>query len=271
MTEIVQIVDQMQSLPYVQAIFVKAELDEVAAYYRGMACHMLKDPDLPPGYELQGEAAGIKQLFGPETSMVDGSLYEGPKINWPNYDWLPERFPLRGFARLSQVGSNPAYVMVENYCNIYWPYLDNTLHDWSGAEVYRIWSAIGLNPCCKTPERIVHTNCFPDNGFSYFGKDGRRDVSATKDYDRYIFTNNGPHRPFENLGYYKKRLVRDRVNRKIMCEYMLALGIDPVSTFVDRDLLNPILFTSDHEGQECSVYVSECERYEEFQRKQFLL
>ena len=44
--------------------------------------------------------------------------------------------------------------------------------------------------------------------------------------DRWTFIQQGHPLPFENIDYYNKRRMKDRINFEIIKEYLLKLGID---------------------------------------------
>ena len=50
-------------------------------------------------------------------------------------------------------------------------------------------------------------------------------IQAYKE-DRWIFYEEGKPLSFENLDYYKRRRIIDRLNNNIIKEYMIRLGID---------------------------------------------
>lgn len=50
-------------------------------------------------------------------------------------------------------------------------------------------------------------------------------IQAYKE-DRWIFYEEGKPLSFENLDYYKRRRITDRLNNNIIKEYMIRLGID---------------------------------------------
>ncbi len=76
------------------------------------------------------------------------------------------------------------------------------------------------------------------NGFSYTDcstpKSTDRVVYAMRD-PRWIFCNQGEPCFFEDLGNYKKRGIKDRLNKEIIISYCCKLGIK----VTERDFLNP--------------------------------
>ena len=71
-----------------------------------------------------------------------------------------------------------------------------------------------------------HWDCLRILGF-YFSNSNleERLIQAYKE-DRWIFYEEGKPLSFENLDYYKRRRITDRLNNNIIREYMIQLGID---------------------------------------------
>jgi len=201
-------------------------------------------------YEISGHAAQIANSFGPDTHR------------YPPFTWLENHFSLRGSHRISIVKSNQRFVFVETYCNLAWPYLEDTLRDWTGMNTYKFYSIEGPNPMLETPEYLELPTFFPSNGFWSYYKGAQRYLGVTKEALRWNYFQDGQITPFEQPEHYTKRRRSDRMNREIVVEYMLALGIDPFSVFERRELEKPILFTSDHVGQTVDLYEAERQRYE---------
>lgn len=83
----------------------------------------------------------------------------------------------------------------------------------------------------KTPFRwigCVVDDCPPCPGylFNYCQGNIRRNLAAIKEGRGWVFHALGPVQPFEDLECYKRRLVKDRLNRQIITEYMRRLGAD---------------------------------------------
>ena len=58
------------------------------------------------------------------------------------------------------------------------------------------------------------------------GKTIRTVFGFTGDYNRMEFVNSGNPLPFENVEYYKKRRITDRINKNILIEYAEKIGFD---------------------------------------------
>lgn len=71
---------------------------------------------------------------------------------------------------------------------------------------------------------------YPANSFQYY-KDGisKRYVRAMKDWNRWEFFQSGEIMEFENPLYYKKRKIKNRLNKTILTEYLSKIGIDVTS------------------------------------------
>ncbi|MBO6252908.1 MAG: hypothetical protein ILA39_04400 [Bacteroidaceae bacterium] len=66
----------------------------------------------------------------------------------------------------------------------------------------------------------------PEFLFHYGGTDGReRDILTYKD-PRWVFYEEGEPLDFEDLDLYKNRLIRDRLNDKILIKYIERMGVD---------------------------------------------
>ena len=68
---------------------------------------------------------------------------------------------------------------------------------------------------------------WPVWSFEYFleGKEVRV-IQVLKDDPSWEFYERGDILPFENLGYYKRRIIKERFNKDILIEYMKAVGWD---------------------------------------------
>lgn len=99
------------------------------------------------------------------------------------------------------------------------------LHDgWHGV-------ALTVSEQTNTPAMIVCMTTpddeYPSWSFSLYERgEMRRHVQAFLDSDAWKFHTHGDPMPFENLDYYRRRRIRDRLSREILAEYLLALGWD---------------------------------------------
>lgn len=67
---------------------------------------------------------------------------------------------------------------------------------------------------------------YPKNSFDYTKANGENRVVMALKEDRWTFIQQGHPLPFENIDYYNKRRMKDRINFEIIKEYLLKLGID---------------------------------------------
>ncbi|MHA3916458.1 hypothetical protein [Halovulum sp. GXIMD14793] len=251
--------EPLPDIPVISVIFVRTTFDEVASYYRGELLSAQESDPEREFYELRDEAAKIELGFGPDTDLchIDKRMAEA--------------YSLRGSVRVSIVRSNPSLVMVEQRANVVLPFEDQRLHQWTGCGVFQFWSTIGEDPLKKLAPKLFHLGPIPENGFSYIDKNTGRHVCAYQDNTKAVYNSSGEPLDFERPSNYKKRRKLDRVNRELIFEYMSAIGVDPVATFLRRELDSPILFSSDHGGTPVTRYVKERDRYIEYCREQNLL
>jgi len=74
--------------------------------------------------------------------------------------------------------------------------------------------------------RIYKDPHYPGCFFDYYADHRRirRRLMASKDEAGWDFAQEGPVQSFENPAHYTKRMVRDRLNREIITEYLEKLG-----------------------------------------------
>lgn len=243
--------DTIASHPCLSGIFIESTIEEVASYFRGEAANVVYRGN-GPLYEVHGDEANVADYFGPDSHL------------YPTIEWLEDYFLLRGSHRVSVVSSNPEFVFVETFCNSSWPYLAQTLHEWTAKTVLEISSSEGPNEMLQTPVKLHHPVVFPESMFQMWHQSLQRSVIVSKESNRWSFRQTGDALPFENLNYYQSKRKVDRLNRAILFEYIASLGIDPFDVFIDRNLEKPILFTSDHVGQNVKIFESERRQYVEF-------
>lgn len=240
--------------------FVEAELDEVAAYIRGEATGAYEngvadgDPRPMRVYELHGTDAGIDRRFGPEADYL-GRL--------PGYDFLETTFPLRGWRRISRVRSNPRFVMWENHLDDIQIQTEYNLQYWTGGTVYRVFSQIAPYPLDPAQAAWLSVNyAAPGHIIKMLQADRMRSVSyGQHSAGRKSFWQKGAPWGFEDVARYAARPPRDRLTRNVICGYLDHLEIDPEATFERRELDDPILFTTDHEGTPAWTHPDEALRY----------
>ncbi|MCR5395036.1 MAG: hypothetical protein K6E86_06565 [Bacteroidales bacterium] len=82
-------------------------------------------------------------------------------------------------------------------------------------------SLIRISMSVKTPnepERLFW--------FQYISPDGKERVVYALREDRWIFYEEGEPLPFENLDYYKRRMIKERIGNDVIIEYLSKLGVN---------------------------------------------
>jgi hypothetical protein len=74
--------------------------------------------------------------------------------------------------------------------------------------------------------RIYNDIDYPGCFFDYYAdhRKTQRRLMACKDEKGWEFVHRGPVQFFENVAYYSKRMIKDRLNREIITEYLEKLG-----------------------------------------------
>lgn len=240
--------EPLPEIPWLDGAFVRSDLETVAARFRGELASVAHNEGTGQ-YEVSGTAARIDiHPFGPE---LDSPM--PPEAA----DRIAAQFPLRGFARVSRVRCAPDWVFVEGPMGVAVDQL--VLDDLVGAPCLAIWS--GLFSAPYFPSAGAGTAM---DGFSYHA-DGAAVRSVEYCADASLrgkrFTTWGAVQSFETPAHYKARATADRMTRAILFDCLAALGLDAVSVFARRELDDPLLYTSDHPGLSCHVYVADRRRY----------
>ena len=76
--------------------------------------------------------------------------------------------------------------------------------------------------------------------FQYIKPNGEERLIYANKEDRWIFYEEGEPLPFENKEYYKRRLIKDRLNNDIIVEYLSKMGINLLD--IDKDVANCMTF-----------------------------
>ena len=255
--------DRLPDVPRIHCYLVEAELEDVLGYCRGEATASRlsdeADPVESPYYkfseihELTGEAAGIDRPFAPETSYL---------AQFPRFASLSS-YPLRGWRRVSQVRSNPRFVLWEGHFDSVRPMLETELQVWTGGACYLFFSQIAPYPGDQELLDCLHIN-FPAGAHGLIACDAermRKVVYSPTESGRKRFWQKGPTWGFEDTEAYETLPPRHRLTRNRLCTYLERLGVDPEATFGRRELDNPVLFTTDHEGVSASRFPDLAERY----------
>jgi hypothetical protein len=91
---------------------------------------------------------------------------------------------------------------------------------------HTIWSLSRRSPYRWINIRIYDGDAYPGCFFDFYADCRKvlRRLMACKDEDGWEFGQEGPVQPFEEPDYYRRRLIRDRLNREIITKYMEKLG-----------------------------------------------
>lgn len=92
----------------------------------------------------------------------------------------------------------------------------------------------GLNSLCELLRKrlrsvLIHLKIsIPEdmNWFLYIDSEGKERIVYSLKEDRWVFCNLGEPLSFENVDYYKHRIIKKRMNFDIISEYLLKQGID---------------------------------------------
>lgn len=133
-------------------------------------------------------------------------------------------------------------ISLENYFN---PKLGNTLvqFSWWTSEIYPNMvflssnASDGLQTGCYSFHNALKCTCIrcsissnndsnPLMFFEYIKPNGLNRVIMALKEERWTFFEQGEPLPFENIEYYSKRRIKDRINFTIIKEYLLKMGID---------------------------------------------
>ena len=72
--------------------------------------------------------------------------------------------------------------------------------------------------------------------FQYISHDGKERIIYALEEDRWVFYEEGEPLSFENTDYYKRRIIKKRINNEIILEYLSKCGINlfDIDTDVDQ-------------------------------------
>lgn len=62
--------------------------------------------------------------------------------------------------------------------------------------------------------------------FQYISPEGKERLVYALREDRWIFYEEGEPLPFENLDYYKRRMIKERIGNDVIIEYLSKLGVN---------------------------------------------
>ncbi|MCA9063222.1 MAG: hypothetical protein KDA96_09185 [Planctomycetaceae bacterium] len=107
--------------------------------------------------------------------------------------------------------------------------------NWSSGGIHQVEAFSRREGCCWDATHVLITNEplpeYPGFRFQHIPAGSRpsgwRELSVILDEPkRWYFGDSGPRLPFENPQYYRRRRIRDRINKDVIMEYMNALGWD---------------------------------------------
>lgn len=94
----------------------------------------------------------------------------------------------------------------------------------------------GLANVCRNIQKHLRCNAImcalsnetenPFFKFHYFNSNLQERLLQAYKEDKWVFYEEGTPLPFENLDYYKNRLIKNRLNNSIIKEYLLKTGVD---------------------------------------------
>lgn len=253
--------DRLPDVPRIFVCLVEADIEDVVAYCRGeaSATRLGAEQDDEPSdyykfaeiYELHGDAAQVDQTFGPELSY----LGQFPHLTGLN------AYPLRGWRRVSRLRSNPRFVLWEESLDTVGPQDHYNLQFWTGGRVIRVLSQISDYPMDDNIALHLGINFEPpEHSFTILDENRQRSVSYGGG-DKKTFWQKGDPWGFEDVGAYRTEPPRKRIGRDRICHYLEKFEIDPEATFERRELDDPVLFTTDHEGVSATIYPELADRY----------
>ena len=283
---------RLSKLPVFGVTFIEWPLEEVFEFFvaRSVASNAESDGSdlrfeaLTRYHVLFGEEAHITQELGSIDTIIM-RLYHGE-----NSDVYPMRsdeksYNVYGGTRIARVASNPKWTLIEMPFRqrLMW-YIPRDLAIYSGRPVISLRSHLSWQQDAQGPfhPKGEARPAFFHDMHVKFGLEGRRYLVAAAEerFDPprsraeymsdappkniklvYSFDNEGKPLDFEEPEHYKKRLIKDRFNRNILCHYLDKLGIDPERTLIERDLTEPVLFTFGPAGTPVKEFPHDIERY----------
>jgi hypothetical protein len=140
------------------------------------------------------------------------------------------------------------YFVKESNGSLQWPYLDRAVSGnparivfWEPQDRPGVTALMGINhdglnhSVFRLSEDSSHTwvnvriyddPVYPGCFFDFYAdrRSTERRLLATTNERGWDFAEKGPVQPFENRAYYSRRLIKDRLNRQIITEYLDKLG-----------------------------------------------
>lgn len=239
-------------------VFIEADIEQVASYFRGLLLMRNYNAEHGCGLDVRSYRIlrGADAKFGEDVGQIE-------QYRYLRHDWARNFYAVWGEARIARVSSSPNLVVVEFGGGIPPSQQFVEMNKFLQCPILEIQSWIGLdkryvNLFQPAPE-IVKEESFI-HSFQYHGE-RHRFVSALREGTRYKFDQSGTPLPFENPDHYTRRLIKDRLNRDIIVEYMEALGVDTEGVFLRGEVEDVMLFTEGDAGEDFSDRTDDLERY----------
>ncbi|MBD3678167.1 MAG: hypothetical protein HUJ27_07175 [Rhodobacteraceae bacterium] len=232
-------------LPRLEILIVEAEYEDVIKFYDGYF----------DGWNARPVDDYFPYLIQPFIKREGIDLFRTPAIAYvhqryfkANPEWT-KGFPF-GAVRVSKpVGTSGLTVIEGPEANIHCVFGSLEIHRDAGLRTMEFRSDIAF-PDGDPQKAFYNSMSVFDPSLHSIWNPGRA-IEAWLDYDnqaegkpvRYKFRQSGEPLPWENLEYYENRLVRDRFNRNIVCEYIEKIGIPVEDYFVHRKVDRCAIYT----------------------------
>ncbi|MEM7498406.1 MAG: hypothetical protein AAF371_10505 [Pseudomonadota bacterium] len=244
--------DPLAHIPHLAAMFVDAPYDTVvAAEFADARAGMVDEDGTRHWWTfhlLRGAAARPGERFGPEIAAIRDHPDRRMRGDGTHVATVGRHFPLRGAIRLSRVRSAPRYTMVEDPLHRLMPLTDQMRSERYGAEIISVSSTIGRDMPADIPPVTFGVD-LTQHLRVVRGSKVRRSVAAFRDLGRWKWSDEGDPLPFEDLAAYRRRSKRQRLTRAMLFDYLGHLGIDAEGVFGRGEVEDPVLITTDHEGE----------------------
>ena len=152
---------------------------------------------------------GFEESFRNKTVYVKKDKLQISQYINPSYNKLPEKFSWWSNSNYP----NMVFLACNNQDGLY-------LRSKRRAAKMEC-SLIRISMSVKTPnepERLFW--------FQYISPEGKERLVYALREDRWIFYEEGEPLPFENLDYYKRRMIKERIGNDVIIEYLSKLGVN---------------------------------------------
>ena len=152
---------------------------------------------------------GFEESFKQKTVFIKKDILQMSQYINPSYNKLPVKF---------------SWWSNSNYPNMVFLASsdEDGLYSRSNRNAVKMkCSLIRISMSVKTPDE-------PESlfWFQYISPEGKERVVYALRENRWIFYEEGEPLPFENLDYYKRRMIKDRIGNDILIEYLSKLGVN---------------------------------------------